>query len=111
MICPAHHRRRAPPGCGAPPRRSASPTALHAQPSWSPYTLRPMVDHYVTEVQAAITASATYGHAEGHRRPRTPLASGAAVLWSRPEAPGIAEAMLEACMASRLWMRHGRGRS
>src|SRR5919198_5788976 len=53
--------RRAPPGCGAPPRRSASPTALHAQPSWSPCTLRPMVDHYVTEVQAAITVSATYG--------------------------------------------------
>ena len=36
------------------------------------------------EVRASITASATFGHSECHRSPRTPLASGAEVLWPRP---------------------------
>src|SRR6266705_1455731 len=59
-----------------------------------------MVDHVATEVQVAITASATCSHSEGPWSPRTPLSSGAEVLWSRTEAPGMADTMLEACMAS-----------
>jgi hypothetical protein len=37
-------------------------------------------------------------------RPRPP------VLWSRTEAPGVADAMLEACIASTCRMRHWKGR-
>src|SRR5712691_4746222 len=51
--------------------------------------------------QALITASATCGHAAGHRSPRTPLASGVAVLWPRTEARGVADAMIE---ARRRWL-------
>src|SRR5439155_12010825 len=45
---------------------------------------------------ASITASATCGHSAGHRSPRTPLSSGAEVLWPRPGATGVADAMIEA---------------
>ena len=50
----------------------------------------------VPDNTALITASATCGHAAGHRSPRTPLASGVAVLWPRTEARGVADAMIEA---------------
>ncbi len=44
---------------------------------------------------ASITASATCGHSAGHRSPRTPPTSGAGVPWPRPEAPGVADALIE----------------
>src|SRR6266851_6212043 len=43
-------------GCSAPPRKRASQTAIRSQSSRSQRSLRLMVDHFVTEVQATITA-------------------------------------------------------
>ena len=60
-------------GCYAPPRRRASQTAIRSQPSRSQRSLRPMVDHIVTEVQATITTSTTRGHAAGHRSDVSPM--------------------------------------
>src|SRR6266850_3609648 len=73
MPCPVPMVRRAPPGCCAPPRRRASQTAICSQPSRSQRSLRPMVDHIVTEVQATITTSTTRGHAAGHRSDVSPI--------------------------------------
>src|SRR2546427_11712377 len=53
-------------------------------------------DFLWTLFPASITASATCGHSAGHRSPRTPLSSGAEVLWPRPEVIGVADTMIEA---------------
>src|SRR6266581_3262314 len=75
MPCPVPMVHRAPPGCYAPPHRRASQTAIRSQPSRSQRSLRPMVDHIVTEVQATITTSTTRGHAAGHRSDVSPMSS------------------------------------
>jgi len=60
------------------------------------YSRKAMKQSFITQEAASITASATCGHSAGHWSPRTPLASGAGVLWPRPEAIRVADAMIEA---------------
>jgi hypothetical protein len=72
MPCPASQGAQGA-GCYAPPRRRASQTAIHSQPSRSQRSVRPIIDYFVTEVQATITASATCSHSEGHRSDLSPI--------------------------------------
>ena len=72
------------------------PVTIHSS-SRLTLLVNPSRDHRSPELfTASITASATCGHSAGHRSPRTPLSSGAEVLWPRPEATGVADAMIEA---------------
>ena len=66
--------------------------------SWSEQLSRKCMISLIIDVwkKASITASATFGHSAWRRRPPTPLASGAEVLWPRTEAAGVADALIKA---------------